>query len=568
MKRFAELYQTLDQTTSSRLKTEHMAAYFKAVQAAHAAWAVYFLAGGKLKRLVATQQLRQYAQMQTAMPDWLFEACYQNVGDLAETITLVLPPGVCTRHDGLQQWVEDVLLPMRAATPEARTDALHEALNGWDSQTRFVCLKLLTGGFRVGVSKLLVTRALALAFELPVTLVAQRLVGYLRSDSEPDASQFLALVDPNTEAAFSPGQPYPFFLAQSLQLEHHGSGDVPGDVPGDEGSDTRADALVEALAQTLGDVHAWQLEHKLDGIRAQLVKRAGQVWLWSRGEELIGEQFPELVQAGQGLPDGTVLDGEVLVWPNEQDKPASFADLQKRLGRKQISARMLAQYPAVLVVYDLLEQNGHDLRAESLSVRRRALESLLDFVGSGLKLSPVLSVCDWRQALVWQQSARDYRAEGLMIKALDSRYGIGRTRAAGLWFKFKLDPLSIDAVLIYAQKGHGRRANLYTDYTFAVWHQSDAQAPATLVPIAKAYSGLTDEEFRQVDAIIKKSTVESFGPVRRVEPTLVFEIGFEGILPSTRHKSGVALRFPRMLRWRTDKPVEQADTLEQLKAWL
>lgn len=545
MKRFAELYQALDQTTSSRLKTEYMATYFRAVDAADAAWAVYFLAGGKLKRLVAAQQLRQYAQAQTAMPDWLFEACYQNVGDLAETITLVLPPGICTRHDGLKQWVQDVLLPMRVLVPEARMDALHEALEGWDSQTRFLCLKLLTGGLRVGVSKLLVTRALAQAFNLPATLVAQRLVGYLRRDSEPDAGQFLTLIDPDTETLSCAGQPYPFFLAQPLQLPH------------------------DALAHEMGDARAWQMEHKLDGIRAQLVKRGGEVWLWSRGEELIGEQFPELVQVAQGLPDGTVLDGEVLVWPHGQDRPASFADLQKRLGRKQVSTRLLAQYPAVLVVYDLLEDDGRDLRDEPLSVRRRRLETLLGSVAaSGLRLSPVLPIHSWEAAVAWQQAAREHRAEGLMIKALDSKYGIGRTRAAGLWFKFKLDALSIDAVLIYAQKGHGRRANLYTDYTFALWHQPDADSPATLVPIAKAYSGLTDEEFRQVDAIIKKSTLESFGPVRRVEPKLVFEIGFEGVLPSSRHKSGVALRFPRMLRWRTDKPVEQADTLEQLKAWL
>lgn len=545
MKSFADLYQALDQTTSSRLKTECLAAYFKTATPGDAAWAVYFLAGGKLKRLVAASQLRQYAQAQTGMPDWLFEASYQSVGDLAETITLVLPPTVCTRDDSFQQWVQGVLLPMRALAPVARIEALHVALAGWDSQTRFVCLKLLTGGLRVGVSKLLVTRALAQAFGLPVTLVAQRLVGYVSRDREPNAAQFLALVDPDMQAAQSPGQPYPFFLAQSLQ--------VPA----------------ESLEQEMGDARAWQMEYKLDGIRAQLVKRAGDVWLWSRGEELISEQFPELIEMGRGLPDGTVLDGEVLVWPDNEDKPASFADLQKRLGRKQVSARLLNQHPAVLVVYDLLERHGRDLRDEPLSVRRAALQALLEpFVASKLRLSPVLPANNWHEAVAWQQSARHHRAEGLMIKALDAKYGIGRTRAAGRWFKFKLEPLSIDAVLIYAQKGHGRRANLYTDYTFALWHQTHEHAPATLVPIAKAYSGLTDAQFREVDAIIKKSTVESFGPVRRVEPKLVFEIGFEGILPSSRHKSGVALRFPRMLRWRMDKPIEEANTLEDLKAWL
>ena len=545
MKRFAELYQALDQTTSSRLKTERMAAYFQSAAPGDAAWAVYFLAGGKLKRLVATQQLRAYAQAQTNMPDWLFEACYQSVGDLAETITLVLPPGASVREAGLQQWVEQVLLPLKTLAPELKEPALHAALDGWDTQTRFVCLKLMTGGLRIGVSKLLVTRALALASGVAATTVAQRLVGYLRADHQPQAQRFLDLVDQDASATLPPGQPYPFFLAQSLPSQS------------------------DDLNEQLGAVSNWQIEHKFDGIRAQLVKRAGQVWLWSRGEELIGEQFPELIQAGLDLPDGTVLDGEVLIWHDNQPHPASFAELQKRLGRKQVSAKLLADHPAVLVLYDLLESQGQDLRQQPLARRRQRLEQVqTDAASARLRLSPVLAAKSWPEVIAWQQSARDYRAEGVMLKALDSHYGIGRTRAAGLWFKFKLDPLSVDAVLIYAQKGHGRRANLYTDYTFAVWHQPEADSPATLVPIAKAYSGLTDEEFRQVDAIIKKSTVESFGPVRRVEPKLVFEIGFEGILPSTRHKSGVALRFPRMLRWRTDKPVNEADTLEQLKSWL
>jgi len=549
MMRFAQLYQALDSTTSSRSKTDLMAAYFDSADPADAAWVVYFLAGGKLKRLIATQQLRLYAQQQTQMPEWLFDASYQSVGDLAETITLVLPPTPCTRHDSLHQWVQEVLLPLKNLSPQERLVQLHQALEGWDSETRFVCLKLVTGGFRVGVSRLLVVRALAQTAGLPVTVVAQRLVGYLTgnltSQEQPDAARYLALIDSDEHAVMSPGQPYPFFLAQSLQ----------GDI--------------DKLQTELGDVSQWQLEYKYDGIRAQLVKRADQVWLWSRGEELIGEQFPELAQAGDVLPNGTVLDGEILVWHQDSDTPASFAELQKRLGRKQLSTRLLAQHPAVFMAYDLLEVHGKDTREQPLIKRREWLEQQMGLLNTPrLRLSPPQIVLDWQQAVELQQSAREQRTEGLMIKSLDSRYGIGRTRAAGLWFKFKLEPRSIDAVLIYAQKGHGRRANLYTDYTFGVWHQPQSDAPAVLVPVAKAYSGLTDEEFRQVDAIIKKSTMESFGPVRRVDPKLVFEIGFEGIMPSSRHKSGVALRFPRMLRWRVDKPVQEADTLEQLKALL
>ncbi|MCD8518034.1 MAG: ATP-dependent DNA ligase [Burkholderiaceae bacterium] len=545
MKQFARLYQALDGTTSSRLKTELMAHYFSTANAADAAWAVYFLAGGKLKRLIPAQELRAYARQQTQMPDWLFEASYQSVGDLAETITLVLPPTTCTRHDSLHAWVTNVLLPLKNTPSQARLEYLHQALEGWDSDTRFICLKLVTGGFRVGVSRLLVTRALAQASELPATLVAQRLVGYLGGQAHPDAAQFRALINPNEQATLSLGQPYPFFLAQSV----------------------KGQAI--DLQNALGDIGNWQLEFKYDGIRAQLVKRANQAWLWSRGEELINEQFPDLVQAADALPDGTVLDGEILVWHDQTEMPAPFADLQKRLGRKQVTSRVLTDFPAVFMAYDLLELDAQDCRQMSLVQRRELLQVLVSRLHSILlRLSPTQHVSSWDQALTLQQSAREARTEGLMLKALSSRYGIGRTREAGLWFKFKLEPLSIDAVLIYAQKGHGRRANLYTDYTFAVWHQPDASSPAVLVPVAKAYSGLTDEEFRQVDAIIKKSTMQSFGPVRQVEPKLVFEIGFEGIMPSSRHKSGVALRFPRMLRWRTDKPIEQADTLEQLKALL
>lgn len=545
MKQFAKLYQALDSTTSSRAKTDLMAGYFARANPADAAWAVYFLAGGKLKRLIPTQDLRRYAQGQTQMPDWLFESSYQSVGDLAETITLVLPPSESTRDDSLHAWVEQVLLPLKSIKPETRLHELHCALDGWDSDTRFVCLKLLTGGFRVGVSRLLVTRALAQASGLPATLMAQRLVGYLAGQSQPGANQFLALTTTEETALASPGQPYPFFLAQSVQ----------------------GNAI--DLQNELGDLGQWQLEYKYDGIRAQLVKRAGQAWLWSRGEELINEQFPEIIEAAKALPDGTVIDGEILVWHEGSDLPAPFADLQKRLGRKQVAPKILASHPSILMAYDLLEIDGQDCRANELSWRRARLEERVDkFLGVRFRLSPVQAVANWQAALALQQGAREQRTEGLMIKSRSSRYGIGRTRAAGLWFKFKLEPLSIDAVLIYAQKGHGRRANLYTDYTFAVWHQPHPNEPSTLVPVAKAYSGLTDEEFRQVDAIIKKSTLESFGPVRRVDPKLVFEIGFEGIMPSPRHKSGVALRFPRMLRWRTDKPPEEADTLSALKALL
>ena len=548
MRAFADLYQALDRTTSSRLKVAAMVAYFGRVKAEDAAWAVYFLAGGKIKRLLPIAHLRAYAQRQTGLPVWLFEECYQTVGDLAETIALLLPTAQSERDTGLSQWVTECLLPLQSLDEEQRSSALEQLLDGWDADTRFICLKLITGGFRVGVSRLLVTRALAQLTDLPATQIAQRMMGYFSAREHPNGNRYRALIaDGDADyQAIEPGQPYPFFLAQPLARED------------------------SQLQDILNAPESWQLEWKWDGIRAQLVYRHGNIWLWSRGEELISEQFPELCEAAKAFSEGTVLDGEILVWHPDQNVPASFADLQKRLGRKRLSDAIKRDYPVVFMAYDLLEEKGIDCRSLTLSQRRLALETLISShsVASVFKLSPVVDIQDSEQARAHHAQAREQRAEGLMIKARTSHYGVGRTRQAGLWFKWKLDPMSIDAVLIYAQRGHGRRASLYTDYTFAVWDDSASPGEPLLVPVAKAYSGLTDQEIKQIDAILRRSTVESFGPVRRLEPTLVFEIGFEGILPSSRHKSGVALRFPRMLRWRVDKPVDQADTLATLKALL
>jgi DNA ligase 1 len=548
MRAFADLYQTLDRTTSSRLKVAAMVEYFGRIKEDDAAWAVYFLAGGKIKRLLPIAHLRAYAQRQTGLPVWLFEECYQTVGDLAETIALLLPPPQTERDTDLNQWVTEGLLPLQSLSDEQRSSSLDELLDGWDTNTRFICLKLITGGFRVGVSRLLVTRALAQLTDLPTTQMAQRMMGYFSGRDHPTGDRYRALIaNGDTDyQAIEPGQPYPFFLAQPL---------------------ARDDSQLQDI---LSATKSWQMEWKWDGIRAQLVCRHGDIWLWSRGEELVSEQFPELCEAAKSLADGTVLDGEILVWHIDQNVPASFADLQKRLGRKRLSDAIKRDYPVVFMVYDLLEDKGTDCRSQTLTERRLALEMLISSHGvpTVFKLSPVVDVQDGEQALAHHAQAREQRAEGLMIKAQSSQYGVGRTRQAGLWFKWKLDPMSIDAVLIYAQRGHGRRASLYTDYTFAVWDDSASPGEPSLVPVAKADSGLTDKEIKQIDAILRQSTVESFGPVRRVEPTLVFEIGFEGILPSSRHKSGVALRFPRMLRWRIDKPVEQADTLATLKALL
>ncbi|KAF0813685.1 DNA ligase B [Andreprevotia sp. IGB-42] len=549
MKQFAALYAELDTLTASNAKLAALTSYFAATPAADAAWAVYFLAGGKPRQVVPAKVLRQAAQAAAGLPEWLFDECYDAVGDLAETISLVLPPASSTVDIPLAQWVADTLLPLRGEPPEVQHAALSRMWQQQNRLERFVGIKLITGSLRVGVSRLLVTRALAAVSGIDAKLVAQRLVGYtaqavVAGKALPDAAAYLALIAPAGNGGVQRGgQPYPFFLAHPWQQD------------------------VAAMAAQLGSPAQWQVEWKWDGIRAQLVKRAGDVWVWSRGEDLVTERFPELQAAGATLPDGTVLDGEILVWLDGQVAP--FALLQQRIGRKNLGAKVLAAAPVILLAYDILEWQGVDQRTLPQHARRALLEQVLaDYHPPGIQRSPLVAGDDWAQLATLHTSSRARGVEGMMLKARDAAYGIGRTKDVGTWWKWKIDPYSIDAVLIYAQAGHGRRASLYTDYTFAVWDKPQGDATRALVPFAKAYSGLTDEEIRKVDAIVRRTTVEKFGPVRSVTPTLVFELGFEGIAASSRHKSGIAVRFPRMLRWRQDKPVAEADTLADLQMLL
>lgn len=557
MRRFAALYQALDASTATNDKVRALVAYFAAAPAADAAWATYFLAGGKPRQVVPTALLRERACRVAGIDDWLFEECYQAVGDLAETIAHVLPPPAHRSDGSLAHWVQERLLPLRGLPPEEQAARVQAAWGELDAPERFLLVKLIGGGFRVGVSKLLVQRALAEWAGLDAKQVAQRMMGWTEGRAAPSAARFQALVSPEAAPALEAGQPYPFFLAHAL----------PGD------------------PQAIGPPADWQVEWKYDGIRAQLVKRAGRVWIWSRGEELVTERFPEVVALAQPLPDGTVLDGEILVWPADAAQPAPFNLLQQRIGRKTLTKKVLAQAPVAFVAYDLLEAGGEDLRALPQHARRVRLEALLQ--GRPLRLSPLVQAADWPAYAALRAGSRERGVEGFMLKHREAAYGSGRTKAQGpviTWWKWKIDPLAVDCVLIYAQAGHGRRASVYTDYTFAVWNRlpadaAEAQAvveaiarrePAQpgalqLVPFAKAYSGLTDEEFARVDRVIRATTLEKFGPVRSVKPTLVFELAFEGINASPRHKSGIAVRFPRMLRIRDDKPLHEADTLPTLQ---
>jgi DNA ligase-1 len=549
MKAFAALYRELDATTSSLAKQAALQRYLQDAAPADAAWAVYFLAGGKPRQLVPTKLLRLLAQEAAGLPEWLFDESYEAVGDLAETISLLLPPPTEQHELGLFTWVEQHLLPLRAlgkTNPDALPDTLRAQWRRLAPEERLVYFKLMTGSFRVGVSRLQVTQALAAVAGVDAKRVAQRLMGYTHISGQPTAADYAALVCAESSGELNQktsGQPYPFFLAHPFNIG------------------------VEQFDALLGSPADWLVEWKWDGIRAQLVKRAGQVWLWSRGEELVTERFPELAAMGEALPDGTVLDGEIAVW--REDKVRPFAELQKRIGRKTLGPKLLRDIPVVLLAYDLLEWQGRDLRALPQAERRVLMDELVtQLQHPQLIASPMLTGESWQDLARQREAAREMGVEGMMLKQRQAAYGVGRTKDVGTWWKWKIDPLSVDAVLIYAQRGHGRRASLYSDYTFAVWDASPGVPDRKLVPFAKAYSGLTDEEMGRVDAVIRKTTVESFGPVRSVKPTLVFELGFEGIARSTRHKSGIAVRFPRMLRWREDKPVEEADTLETLAALL
>jgi len=535
MEAFARLYAELDETTSTREKLAALVRYFASAPADDAGWAVYFLAGGRPRQPVPSKVLRSVAIEVAGLPEWLFDECHLAVGDFAETLAHVLPPPLSRTHASLARWITERVLPLRGMQADALAERLRTYWHELDWQGRFLFGKLCSGGFRVGVSRLLVTRALAQTADLDPKLVAERLVGYTAIDRVPTGDDFRALLAPATGDERSGGRPYPFFLAQPLT----------------------------APVETLGDADAWLVEWKWDGIRAQVVRRGGVTHVWSRGEDLVTERFPELQTVGDALPGGTVLDGEIVAVRG--DDVAPFATLATRIGRKRVSPRLIAESPVAFVAYDLLESGGDDLRTRPLSERRERLATLVAGVAHpALRLSPLVHAASWRDYATLRDESRSRGVEGFVLKRADAPYGVGRTGNA--WWKWKIDPMSVDAVLVYAQRGHGRRASLYTDYTFAVWDARGGE-PA-LLPFAKAYSGLTDDDIAEVDRIVRRTTREKFGPVRSVAPTLVFEIAFEGIQRSSRHKSGVAVRFPRILRWRRDKTVEEADTLDALQMLL
>ena len=526
MRRFTELFIELDGTTKTNEKIAALERYFAAAPDADKLHALALLLERRPKRQVNTRLLREWAALHAHLPQWLFEEGYHQVGDLAEAIALMLPPPQAVADHSLSYRV-DYLRQFNRYDEAQKHDYLLAAWDQLGQAERLVFTKLITGGFRLGVSRNLVVRALARLYEVAPAVLEHRLMG----NWTPDSTEFSSLVGGDDLLGDS-SRPYPFFLAYQL----------------------------DTAPAELGEPSDWLAEWKWDGIRSQVIVRSGHLFIWTRGEELVTDKYPELHVLRELLPEGTVLDGELL--PYRDGRPLTFAVLQTRIGRKTVTPKLLRDAPVALFAYDLLERDGIDLRDRPLAMRREALAEIAEYANSKelLLVSPPVPFADWEELERQREHARETGAEGIMLKRLQSAYRAGRRR--GDWWKWKVDPLTVDAVLVYAQKGHGKRSELFTDYTFAVW---DGEA---LVPFAKAYSGLTDRDIREVDAFIRSNTIEKFGPVRTVKPALVFEIAFEGIQRSTRHKSGVAVRFPRILRRRTDKAIADADTLERVQALL
>jgi DNA ligase-1 len=528
LKEFAQLITSIDQSNKTNDKVNALKSYFLSANDQDKIWTLALFTHRKPKRTVNTSLLKEWVTEWSGIPEWLFQESYHVVGDLAETISLLT-------SNKKEKWEVDqplsyyikTLINLRNKSIAEKKNQLYLIYQELDQQERFVFTKIMTGGWRVGVSQNLMTKALSEAFEIDKSIITHRLMG----DWSPKNYTFQELILEESKNDLA-SRPYPFYLAHPIETEE---------------------------IQANLDPNEWQAEWKWDGIRGQIIKRNDEVFIWSRGEELVTEKFPELEEMVQKLPNGTVLDGEITAYEN--GKPLSFAVLQTRIGRKNITKNLLKIAPVVFICYDLIELKGLDVRNQSLENRHQELDRVIKKTSHPLLLdSKKIDFSDWQQLVEIRKKSRSYKTEGLMLKKKDSPYEVGRKR--GSWWKWKIAPLTIDGVMIYAQKGHGRRADLYSDYTLAVWHDEE------LIPFAKAYSGLTDSEMRKVDAFVKKNTKEKFGPVRTVKPELVFEIAFEGIQASNRHKSGIALRFPRIKRWRQDKPISEANKLNDLQELL
>lgn len=532
MKNFAELIKALDSSNKTNDKVDALTHYFKNASGPDKVWTIAILSHRRPPRPVNTTLLRIWANELANIPLWLFEESYHIVGDLAETIALVIPASEEHSDKSLTEFLQEIIA-LKSKTDTEKKAYLQQNWLALNYYERFVFTKLITGSLRIGVSQKLMTKALSRAEQVDEDTLAYKLMG----NWNPNTITFQELVLDEKSTDYQ-SKPYPFYLAYPIEGE----------------------------APVLGNTKEWSIEHKWDGIRSQTIFRENEIFVWSRGEELVTDKYPEFQSLLGNIPDGTVIDAEILAF--RDNEIGTFNDLQTRIGRKNASASILKSNPVILKAYDLLEWEGNDIRNQTYEQRRKILENLIGTLKGKnlpLHLSERKSFDSWEAVASERMRARELHSEGLMLKRKTSPYQVGRKK--GDWWKWKLEPLVIDAVLAYAMRGSGRRSNLFTDYTFALWDENE-KGEKQLVTFAKAYSGLTDEEFRRVDDFIKKNTLEKFGPVRSVVPKLVFEIGFEGIAISKRHKSGIATRFPRILRWRHDKPIEEANTIDDLKGLL
>ena len=524
MKRFAQLIQELELSNKTNDKIEALVTYFNEADERDKPYVIAMFTGKRPKRPITTTLIKQWAIALSGIPEWLFTESYHSVGDLSETIALVLPTAEYNIDKPLYQWISELAI-LQGKTDEEKKDYILTSWNSLATQERFIFNKLISGNFRIGVSNKMLVNAIAKQSKQEANKIMHSIMGKWQP-SEITYADLTAGAHVNTDNSW----PYPFCLAYAIDTE----------------------------PENLGDTSAWQAEWKWDGIRGQIVKRNGELFIWSRGEELVTDQFPELHFLKEELPDGTVLDGEIL--SVKDGNVLSFNTLQQRLNRKTIHKIQLDNAPIGFYTYDILEYEGNDIRTTVLSKRRQLLEKVINNLNtkSVVVLSPVIEFKEWQELAELRETARDINSEGIMLKHMNSIFHAGRKR--GDWWKWKINPYTVDTVMIYAQKGSGRRANFYTDYTFAV---RDGEK---LITIAKAYSGLTDKEIKEVNSFVNKNAIEKFGPVRTVKPELVFEIAFEGIAESKRHKAGLALRFPRIARWRKDKKIDEVNTLDDLKA--
>jgi DNA ligase 1 len=523
MIRFAELFTELDATTRTSEKVDALKTYFRSAPPHDAAWAVFLMLGRKIGRVVPTKLILAWASETTGYPPWLIDECNLVVGDLSETLSLLLPPPAHQNSASLHEVIEGDLKPLQGLPGDRQKQIVVGLWDRLESRERFILHKLLGGEFRVGVSRLLVIRALAEVAEVENAVMTHRVTG----NWQPSAEWFARIISKEgPTGGADPLLPFPFMLANALDRSLTG----------------------------LGQSSEWLLEWKWDGIRAQLIRRQGRGSLWSRGEEMIAGTFPDLMQDSLALPDGTVLDGEILAWDQSTSRPLPFSALQKRLNRKNVELTFWSDVPLIFTVFDVLELAGEDVRSRPLAQRRQLLQQLPLDGTEMMRVSSQIQITTWDEVALLIEQSRGKRVEGLMLKRMDSEYLPGRP--TGAWWKLKVQPFTIDAILTAAQPGRGRRAGLLTDYTFSI--RDDA---GKLVTICKAYSGLTDQELMEVDRYVRRNSVQRFGPVYSVPPERVYEIGFEAIQASDRHKSGIALRFPRILRQRADKTIDQADTV-------